>query len=117
MPVTPKRAADLALAMEAATSRPHFDRTAFRTPRKTFCTLANDGSTMNFMFDPDTRDFYCEQAPEAFSPAPGGWGRMGATQCVLKDVDLATYRSALAAAHELALPKPKAPRRRKPEGG
>ena len=59
------------------------------------------------VFDPDLRDFYCEQAPEAFSPVPGGWGRMGMTRCDLAVVDDATFRSALNAAHALALPKTK----------
>jgi hypothetical protein len=39
---------------------------------------------------------------------------MGATRCGLKDVDLATLRGALAAAHARAnAPTPKMPRRRK----
>jgi hypothetical protein len=60
------------------------------------------------MFDPDLRDFYCEQAPRAFAPVPGGWGRKGATCCRLDAVDEATLRSALAAAHALAAPRPRA---------
>lgn len=107
MPVTPVRAKKLALSLEGASERPHFDRTAIRTPRKTFATLAGDGTDINLMFDPDLRDFYCEQAPHAFSPIPGGWGRMGATRCDLKKVDEATLRSALKAAHALAAPKSK----------
>ncbi len=59
------------------------------------------------MFDPDLRDFYCEQAPEAFAPVPGGWGRMGATRCDLNAVDEPTLMSALMAAHGLAAPKGK----------
>ena len=54
------------------------------------------------MLDPDLRDFYCERAPEAFAPVPGGWGRMGATRCDLEAVDEATLTSALQAAHLLA---------------
>jgi hypothetical protein len=105
MSVTPARAKKLALGLRDATERPHFDRTALRTPRKTFATLAGDGADINLMFDPDLRDFYCEQAPHAFSPVPGGWGRMGATRCDLKKVDEATLLSALKAAHALAAPK------------
>ncbi len=59
------------------------------------------------MFNQDLRDFYCEQAPLAFSPVLGGWGRMGATRCDLKSVDEPTLMSALKAAHQLAAPKPK----------
>lgn len=106
MPVTPARARKLALSLADASARPHFDRTAFRTPRKTFATLADDGSDLNFMFDLATQEFFCEHAPHAIAPVPGGWGRMGATRCDLKAVDEATFLSALKAAHALAAPKP-----------
>lgn len=86
MPVTPARAKKIALSLEDASECPHFDRTAIRTPRKTFATLAGNGADINLMFDPELRDFYCEQTPSAFSPVPGGWGRMGATRCDLKKV-------------------------------
>lgn len=112
MAVAAERARDLALAMPEASAAAHFDRTAFRTPRRIFCTLAGDGSDMNFMFDPEMRDFYCAQSP-AFSPVPGGWGRMGATRCDLKIVDAATFKSALAAAHARAMaPSPKSHKKR-----
>ncbi len=107
MVVTPSRARELALALPAASESPHFDRLAFRTPRKAFATLSAAAGDLNLMFDPGLRDFYCEQAPHAFTPVPGGWGRMGATRCDLKSVDEATLTSALRAAHALAAPKGK----------
>ena len=58
---------------------------------------------------------YAALTPEAFAPGPGGWGAMGATTCVLKKIDVATFRSALAAAHARAMaPAPNARRRPKP---
>jgi hypothetical protein len=102
MAVAAVRARELALALEQASEAPHFNRTAFRTPRRIFATLAGDGVDMNFMFDHALQEFYCERAPNAFAPVAGGWGRIGATRCVLKKVDLATFRSALAAAHARA---------------
>jgi hypothetical protein len=105
--VTPARARNLALSLADASEAPHFDRAAFRTPRKIFATLANDGGDINLMFDAATQEFYCEQAPKAFSPVPGGWGRLGATRCDLKAVDEATLLSALKGAHALAAPKAK----------
>lgn len=106
MCVSPERVRELALALPGASEKPHFHRQAFRTPRKTFATLDARAPDLNLMFDPDLRDFYCEQAPDAFSPVPGGWGRMGATRCDLNAVDEPTLVSALAAAHLLAQPKP-----------
>lgn len=117
MAVTPDLARTLALGFEGASERPHFDRTAFRTPRKTFATLAGDGADINLMFDPDLRDFFCEQAPQVFSPVPGGWGRMGSTRCDLGAVDEATLVSALKAAHALAAPQPRGRRRRTATSG
>lgn len=109
MAVTAARARELALALPEASEAPHFDRTAFRTPRRIFATLAGDGKDLNLMFDAMLQEHYCAMAPEAFAPVPGGWGRMGATRCDLKKVDLASFRSALAAAHARAMaPAPKA---------
>lgn len=99
MAVTPKRAHTLALSLENASSYPHFDRIAFRTPRRTFATLALSGVDINFMFDLAQQAHFCELAPHAISPVPGGWGRMGATRCELKAIDAKTFGLALRAAH------------------
>lgn len=107
MSVTAKRARELALSLPLASEAPHFDRLAFRTPRKIFATLSAGAGDLNLMFNPDLRDFYCEQAPETFAPVPGGWGRMGATRCDLQNVDATMLMSALKAAHQLAAPKTK----------
>jgi hypothetical protein len=105
--VGPDHVRTLALALEGASEAPHMHRTAFRTTRKIFLTLGEATRDVTFMFDPELRDFYCEQVPEAFRPVPGGWGRMGMTACDLTAVDEATFRSALLAAHGLAGPKSK----------
>jgi len=102
MPVTPARARDLALALPEASEKAHFDRAAFRTPKRIFATLGAKGD-LNLMFDPDLQAHYCEMAPEAFAPLDNAWGRNGATCCTLKKVDAATLKSALAAAHQRAM--------------
>lgn len=107
MSVDAVRVRGLALTLPLASEAPHFDRLAFRTPRKIFATLSLSAGDLNLMFDPDLRDFYCEHAPQAFAPVPGGWGLKGATRCDLRNVDEATLMSALRAAHRLAAPKPK----------
>jgi hypothetical protein len=107
MAVDATRARDLALALPGASEAPHFHRLALRTKRKIFATLDATTCDINLMFDPNLRDFFCEQAPQAFTPVPGGWGRMGATRCDLATVDEATLTSALLAAHARAMPKKK----------
>jgi len=97
----------LALALPDTSEAPHFHRLAFRTPRKIFATLDAGARDLNLMFDPDLRDFFCEQAPHAFAPVPGAWGLKGATRCELDQVDEATLKSALQAAHVLATPMSK----------
>jgi hypothetical protein len=108
MAVTPARAKTLALSLESAASYPHFDRIAFRTPRRTFATLALNGADVNFAFDLELQAQFCKRAPHAITPVPGGWGRMGFTRCDLKAIDAATFKEALLAAHARAnAPKPK----------
>jgi hypothetical protein len=108
--VSAERARSLALSLADSSEAPHFHLSAFRTPRKIFATLDAATPRMNLMFDPDLRDFYMEQAPDAFSPVPGGWGKNGATLCDLRLVDEATLVSALQAAHQLAARRAKSKR-------
>jgi hypothetical protein len=102
MAVTAKRARELLLSLENTEALPHFDRIAFRTPRRIFATLALSGRDVNFMFDLGQQAHFCELAPRAMSPVPGGWGRMGATRCELDKIDLPTFKAALLAAHTRA---------------
>jgi len=111
MPVTPKRARERALSLENVSMAPHFDRVAFRTPRRIFATLALTGRDINFMLDLTLQKQFCERAPHAIAPVPGGWGRLGATRCDLKLVDARTFDAALRAAHARAnSPRPKSSR-------
>ena len=113
MAVTAKRAHQLALSLESATAYPHFDRIAFRTPRRTFATLALSGVDLNFMFDLAQQAQFCKLAPHAIAPVAGGWGRMGATRCELALIDAATFTLALKAAHARAnAPRPKKTRKK-----
>jgi hypothetical protein len=113
MPVTKARVRKIALSFENAIEVVHVDRPAFRTPRKIFATLPPGEAAVNLMFDPPTQEFFCEHAPEAIEPLPGGWGRMGMSRCDLNAVDEATLVSALKAAYGLAnTPRPKRPRKR-----
>ena len=108
MAVNADRARELALGLPEVTEAPHWHRLAFRTPRKMFATLDAAARDINLLFNPDLRDFYCEVAPHAFAPVPGGWGRKGATRCDLETVDEDSLVSALKAAHRLAAPKGRA---------
>ena len=107
------RAREMALALPGTTAAPHMHRTAFRTPRRTFATIDDAAGDINLMLGPDLRDHFCEMAPQALSPVAGGWGRMGWTRCLLGAADEPLLAAALQAAHRLAAPLPKRPRRRR----
>jgi hypothetical protein len=100
--LTAARARKLLLGLANVSEAPHFDRVAFRTPRRIFATLAGDGRDVNFMFDPLEQDLFCDMAPHALAPVAGGWSRMGATRCDLKKVDDATFMAVAEAAHARA---------------
>jgi hypothetical protein len=93
------RARKLLLRFDNVSEAPHFDRVAFRTPRRIFATLAGDGRDVNFMLETDAQEAFCEMAPRALAPVAGGWGRMGATRCELKAVDEAVFVAAAEAAY------------------
>jgi len=105
MSVTKARVRKLALALEGAFEVRHVDRPAFRTKRKIFATLTPAEPAVNLMFDVATQEFFCEQAPGAIEPLPGGWGRMGMCHCNLTKADEPLVHSALKAAHALAAPR------------
>jgi len=104
------RAQDLrriALSLEGTTEAPHFDRAAFKVKR-IYVTLAADGKTANFKFEPDEQELKCTVLPEAFRPVEGGWGRQGWTTATLSELNAADLRNALEMAWRHALPtKPK----------
>jgi hypothetical protein len=102
---------ELALALPEVTSAPHFDRKAFRTPRRIFATLAADGLSVNLMLQPDQQALVVRNS-KAFAPLPNKWGDQGATCCVLARVTVAVLTPALAAAHANAAPTPRPKRRR-----
>ena len=94
----------IALSLEGVSEAPHFDRAAFRYA-KIFVTLAADGLTANFKYNPDQQEFKCMLDPDAFAPVPGGWGRMGYTTAILGRLDEQALRAALDMAYGNALPK------------
>jgi hypothetical protein len=93
----------IALSLEGTTAAPHFDRTAFKVAR-IYATLVPDGGTANLKLSLDEQEFRCAQAPDAFSPVPGGWGRMGYTEVRLAALTVAQLEEVLRVAWQSALP-------------
>lgn len=92
----------LALALEGAEERPHFDRAAFRVKRN-FATLAPGGRSANLKLLPDEQELRCAMSP-AFSPVPNKWGQQGWTTVDLDAVSADELAGALETAWRHALP-------------
>ncbi len=110
--VTTARFKELALSFAGTSAVPHMDRTAFRTTRKIFATLPPDGRTANLLLDATLQEAAVEARPLAFSPVPGGWGRMGFTTVDLNTVEEVDLVRVLTEAHALAN-TPKATRKKR----
>jgi len=103
----------LALSLPDSSEAPHFDRAAFRTPKRIFATLSADGRSVNLKLELDQQAALAESRPEAFRAIAGGWGRQGWTTMTLSEVSVAEARSVLADAHALASIEPRKPGRAK----
>lgn len=92
----------LALSLPNTSEAPHFDRIAFRTPKRIFATLAPDGRTANLLLEPDQQAALVDSHPDAFETIAGGWGRQGWTTMKLAEVAVAEAKTVLADAHARA---------------
>jgi hypothetical protein len=110
--VTAARFKQLCMSLAGTSEVPHFDRLAYRTPRKIYATLPPDGTTANLLLVPELQDAVVEAFPHAFGPVAGGWGRMGYTTVELAKVAenelVPVLREAHALASEPAKRKPRA---------
>ncbi len=111
--ITAARFRKLALSLPEALEVPHMERVAFRTKRKIFATMPPQGGSANLLLDRDLQEAVCEELPKAFSPVPGGWGRMGYTTVDLTTVSEADLARVLTEAHARAMPAPKPPTKRR----
>ncbi len=116
--ISAARFREIALSMEGAIEVPHMERAAFRTKRRIFATLPPDGQSANLLLDLDRQEAVCDALPEAFSPVPGGWGRMGYTTVDLRAVSEVDLTRVLREAHAIAAePKKKPKAKPAPRGG
>jgi hypothetical protein len=93
----------LALALPGTSEAAHFDRAAFKAGR-IYVTLASDGMTANFRFDPTDQELKCTMAPDLFTPLPNAWGRQGWTVARLADMSEQDLQNALQSAWRHAQP-------------
>jgi hypothetical protein len=77
----------LALALPDATEGAHFGQADFRVGNKIFATLSLEKQGYGvLLLTPEQQAGMVQDAPEMFSPVPGGWGRKGSTRVHLGNV-------------------------------
>jgi len=99
----------LALTLPHAVEASHMGAADFRIElageRRIFATLAYEAKGLGtLMLDADRQAAFLQEAPEYFSAAPGGWGRMGAT-LVRLDAPESVLAGGLETAHRHVLRK------------
>jgi len=107
----------LALSLPDATEGSHFNHADFRVHNKIFATLGYEKEGYGvLLLTPDQQSGMVQDAPDVFSPVPGGWGLKGSTRVHLASVTADILLAALRTAHlnkSLAIRMPaKRPRRK-----
>ena len=107
----------LALSLPDATEGSHFNHADFRIGNKIFATLGYEKEGYGvLLLTPDQQAGMVQDAPDIFSPVPGGWGLKGSTRVhlasVTRDILLAALRTAWQnKAAAIRAPKPRKPRK------
>ncbi len=97
--MTPAEFRRLALLLPEATEGAHFGNPDFRVAGKIFATLAlRKQGYGTLLLTPEQQAGMVQDAPEIFSPVPGGWGLRGATRVHLASVAPDVLAAALRAA-------------------
>ena len=91
----------IALSLPDATENSHMDHPDFRVGGKIFASLGYPDKSWGMVkLPPDAQKSFSRDYPDAFTPVKGGWGRNGATQVHLENVDEPTLRRAMTTAYQ-----------------
>jgi hypothetical protein len=104
--MTPATFRRIALSLPEATEGSHFSNADFRIAGKIFATLALEHQGYGvLLLTRDQQAGMVADAPEIFSPVPGGWGEKGATRVSLARVPADILEAALRIAWSRKAPK------------
>lgn len=95
----------LALELTEAVESAHMRHPDFRVRNKIFASLMPDQGWGMVKLTPDQQRELVDTDPTSFAPVPGGWGRRGATQVLLRTAKSRQVRVALALAWKNVAPK------------
>jgi hypothetical protein len=96
----------LALKLPETAEGSHFNHPDFRVVGKIFATLGYEKEGFGvLLLTPDQQSGFVEDAPEIFSPVPGGWGLKGSTRVRLSKAKADVLQGALRMAWRNKAPK------------
>jgi hypothetical protein len=96
----------LALGLPEAVEASHMDHPDFRVGGKIFATLGYPSNAWGMVsLTPAQQKGFLRDAPDAFEPSTGAWGKRGATAVNLKVVKRAAVQEALKLAWANRAPK------------
>jgi hypothetical protein len=105
----------LALALPGALESSHMGSPDFRVNGTIFATLAYQAKGLGTLkLTPDQQAEFLAEAPDYYTPAPGGWGRMGMT-LVRLDAPESVLAGALSTAFHQVLSKQSAKKKPAPK--
>lgn len=112
--LTSARFRRIALSLPGAVEGSHFGNADFRVHNRIFATLALESEGYGvLLLTPEQQSGMVEDAPEIFSPVPGGWGRQGATRVLLSKIRADMLEAVLRLAWQRrATQKPARPKRK-----
>jgi hypothetical protein len=104
----------LALSFEGVIEAEHRNHPDFRVRGKIFATLAYPSRQFGMVkLTPEQQAELVHDAPEVFTPVPGGWGRKGCTHVRLRAATQAVLLPAIEAAWRNAIAQAAKPGKRK----
>ncbi len=96
----------IALSLPEASESAHMDHPDFRVRGKIFATLGWPDEHWGVVkLLPEQQEAFVREHPVAFKPVKGTWGRRGATQVRLENIDAPTLRRAIITAWRKTAPK------------
>lgn len=96
----------IALRLPEAVEGSHMGHADFRVGGKIFATLGYPNNRFGaVMLTPQDQDLIVREAPNAFAPAAGGWGKSGSTTVLLSKATKRRVTFALEAAWRKRAPK------------
>jgi len=103
-----------ALSLPDTAEGSHFGNPDFRAGGKIFATLSLEKEGYGvLLLTPDQQQGMVADAPEIFSPVPGGWGKQGSTRVHLANVSADILEGALRTAWQIRTAKNAKPKSKK----